>query len=316
MFNRGRIGPGGSRRPGRGLSGLAPVWQATGSLLGGLTLFGLAAAAWLLPAKSGLLEFSRAETAFLFTAPVSRRQLLLHKVMRSQLGSLLASIVVVAFFAPSSASARLQFAVAMWALLVSARVYFASVALTRARLSSPAGERRTAWLAVVTVAAAALIVFGAVVRQFAVQPAAGLSDLAVRPARTTATGLPAVVLWPFAALVRPLGASDVATYLTALAGSLAVLAATMLWLLSNADAFDLETGESSQGGRGHGPRRTAPRARATGWTLPLTGRPEGLFVWKNAMQTFRASDAGLLRVVVPVGLVLTGLSFAVMAAND
>jgi hypothetical protein len=38
-------------------------------------------------------------------------------------------------------------------------------------------------------------------------------------------------------------------------------------------------------------------------------------VWKNAMQTLRASDAGLLRVVVPVAVVLTGLSFAVMAAN-
>ena len=36
VFNRGRIGPGGSRRAGRGLSGLAPVWQATGSLLGAL----------------------------------------------------------------------------------------------------------------------------------------------------------------------------------------------------------------------------------------------------------------------------------------
>jgi len=315
VFNRGRIGPGGSRRAGRGLSGLAPVWQATGSLLGALALFGLAAAAWLLPAKSGLLEFSRAESAFLFAAPVSRRQLLLHKIMRSQLGSLLASIVVVAFFAPSSASARLQFAVAMWALLVSARVYFASVTLTRARLSSNAGARGAAWLAVVTVAAAVLIVFGAVVRQFAVQPAAGLSDLAVRLARTTGTGLPSIVLWPFAALVRPLGASDFATYLAALTGSLAVLAATVLWLLSNADAFDLEAGESSLQAAEAAARRTAPRARATGWTLALTGRPEGLFVWKNAMQTLRASDAGLLRVVVPVVVVLTGLSFAVMAAN-
>jgi len=51
------------------------------------------------------------------------------------------------------------------------------------------------------------------------------------------------------------------------------------------------------GRRSNGPaaRRTAPRARVTGWTLPLTGRPEGLFVLKNAMQTLRASDAGLLR---------------------
>jgi hypothetical protein len=123
------------------------------------------------------------------------------------------------------------------------------------------------------------------------------------------------VLWPFTALVRPLGAPDFETYLAALSGSLVVLAATMVWLLANADAFDLEAGESSLGAAETRARRTAPRARASGWTLSLRGRPEGLFVWKNAMQTLRASDAGLLRVAVPVAVVLTGLSFAVIAAN-
>jgi hypothetical protein len=316
VFNRGRIGQGGPRRPGRGVSGLAPVWRATGSLLGGLALFSLAAAAWLLPTKSGLLEFSRAEAAFLFPAPISRRQLLLHKVMRSQLGSLLASVVVVAFFAPASASGRLQFAVAMWALFVSARVYFASVALTRAQLSSSvASVRRAAWPAVVTVIVAVLVVFGAIVRQFVIQPATGLSDLAVRLARTTATGLPSVALWPFAALLRPLSAPDLPSYLVGLAGSFVVLATTMLWLLANADTFEPDAGESGLQAAEARARRTAPRARAVGWMLPLTGRPEGLFVWKNAMQTLRASDAGLLRVGVPVAVVLTGLSFAVMASN-
>ena len=317
VFNRGRGGPGGSRPPGRGLAGLAPAWQATGSTLGGLGLFALAAAAWLLPAKSGLLEFSRAEAAFLFPAPVTRRQLLLHKVMRSQIGSLLASIVVVVFFAPASASARLQFAVAMWAIFVTARVYFAGIALTRARLSSreTAPRHTAAWLAVAICVAAVLVVFGAIVRQFAAQPAASLPDLAVRLARTTATGLPAVLLWPFAAVLRPLAAPDLATYLAAVTGSFAVLAVTMLWMLAGAEAFDLESAESGVEGAEAAARRAAPRARAVGWTLPLTGRAEGLFVWKNAMQTFRASDTGLLRVGAPIAVALIGLSFAVMAAN-
>ena len=316
VFNRGRGGPDGSRRPGRGLAGLAPAWQATGSTLGGLGLFVLAAVAWLLPAKSGLLEFSRAEAAFLFPAPVTRRQLLLHKVMRSQIGSLLASIVVVAFFAPASASARLQFAVAMWAIFVSARVYFAAVALTRARLSSSeAAPRRRAWLAAAICVAAVAVVFGAIVRQFAVQPAASLPDLAVRLARTTATGPPAVLLWPFAAVLRPLAAPDLAAYLAALTGSFAVLLVTMLWMLAGAEAFDLELAETGAQGAETAARRVAPRARAVGWRLPLTGRAEGLFVWKNAMQTFRASDAGVLRIGVPIAVALTGLSFAVVAAN-
>jgi ABC-2 type transport system permease protein len=316
VFNRGRGGPDGTRRSSRGLAGLAPAWQATGSTLGGLGLFALAAAAWLLPAKSGLLEFSRAEAAFLFPAPVTRRQLLLHKVMRSQIGSLLASIVVVAFFAPASASKRLQFAVAMWALFVSARVYFAAVALTRTRLSSPeAASRRAAWPAVAVCVAATLVVCGAIIRQFAAQPAASLPDLVVRLARTTATGLPAVLIWPFAAVLRPLAAADLTAYLVALTGSFAVLAVTTLWMLSGAEAFDLESAESDAQGAETAARRAAPKARGVGWTLPLTGRAEGLFLWKNAMQSFRASDAGVLRVALPTAVALTGLSFAVMAAN-
>ncbi len=113
VFNRGGAG-GGPRGPGRGLAGLASAWQATGSSLAGLAVFALAACVWLLPARSALLQFSRAEAAFLFPAPLTRRQLLLHKILRSQIGSLIASVVVVALVAPASAAGRLQFAVAFW----------------------------------------------------------------------------------------------------------------------------------------------------------------------------------------------------------
>ena len=91
---------------------------------------------WLLPARSALLEFSRAEAAFLFPAPLTRRQLLLHKILRSQIGSLIASW-------SSSRSSRRRprrdGCSSPWrsgSFFVSARVYFAGVALTRVRLKS------------------------------------------------------------------------------------------------------------------------------------------------------------------------------------
>jgi hypothetical protein len=319
VFGRGRRSPGGAGRAGQGrsLAEAASMWQATGTSLAGLAVFVLAAAAWVLPMKSGLLEFSRAEAAFLFPAPVSRRQLLFHRVMRSQLGALIAAVVMVVIFSPSSGIGRVEFAVSMWAFFVTARVYFAAVALTRARLASPdAAVRRGAWPPIAILLAAVTVVGGAIVRQFAVQPAASASDLAVRLARTAATGLPAVVLWPFAAVLRPQLALGPAAFFTALAGSLAVLAVTTAWMLTSDDAFDLAAGESAgQQASEARSRMSAPRARGVGWTLPLTGRPEGLFVWKNAMQTFRASDAGLLRFVGPIFGAFIGLSFAVMAVN-
>ena len=51
-----------------------------------------------------LLEFSSAEIAFLFPAPVSSRQLLLHRIVRSQVGSLVAAMVMAFVLAPSSGS--------------------------------------------------------------------------------------------------------------------------------------------------------------------------------------------------------------------
>ena len=60
--------------------------------LGGVALLVVAAAAWLLPVDSGLLEFSDAELQFLFPAPVSRRQLLIHRMLRSQLGILFGAL--------------------------------------------------------------------------------------------------------------------------------------------------------------------------------------------------------------------------------
>ncbi len=40
--------------------------------------------AWALPGDSGGLEFSEAEIAFLFPAPLRRRDLLLYKIIRAQ----------------------------------------------------------------------------------------------------------------------------------------------------------------------------------------------------------------------------------------
>ena len=94
-------------------------------------------------------------------------------------------------------------------------------------------------------------------------------------------------------MLRPLAAPDAGAYLDR-AGRVvrAVLAATTPWMLSGADAFELAAaGESLRQPGDASARRSAPRARAVGWTLPLTGPAEGIFVWKNGMQMLRASDA-------------------------
>src|SRR5262245_21140567 len=61
---------------------------AAGPAAAGLLLMVLTTVGSALPVTSSLLVFSDAEIQFLFPAPVSRRQLLLHRILRSQLGIL------------------------------------------------------------------------------------------------------------------------------------------------------------------------------------------------------------------------------------
>jgi hypothetical protein len=100
---RGRRGREGDSRP---PIEVTTAWQAIGSSLAGLVVFVLALVAWALPGRPGLLEFSRAETVFLFPAPVSRRQLLVHRLVRSQVSSLIASLLMSLFLAPSAGFGR------------------------------------------------------------------------------------------------------------------------------------------------------------------------------------------------------------------
>ncbi|HKO58191.1 MAG TPA: putative ABC exporter domain-containing protein [Thermoanaerobaculia bacterium] len=82
---------------------------------------------WAFPGQSGGLEFSEAEIQFLFPAPVSRRQLLLYKLMRT-LPQLLITTSVMAFILRRGNFPGLFLAFA------TLNIYFMMVALARARL--------------------------------------------------------------------------------------------------------------------------------------------------------------------------------------
>ena len=186
---------------------------------------------------------------FLFPAPVSRRQLLVHRLVRSQVSSLVASLLMSLFLAPSAGFGRLRFAMAMWALFVTIRVYFAAVALTRAQFTSPRPSARlTAWLPVGFLVAGTVVVAVAIARQMALQPVASAADVLVRLAGATATGLPSLVLWPFIAILRPQLATSMTSFVPAMAGSLAVLAAVVAWMLANDSAFEIDRGRGGRTG--------------------------------------------------------------------
>jgi hypothetical protein len=82
---------------------------------------------WALPGQSGGLEFSEAEIQFLFPAPVSRRQLLVYKLMRGLPPLIITTLVM------SYVLRRGNFP-GLFLVFATLNVYFTMVALARARL--------------------------------------------------------------------------------------------------------------------------------------------------------------------------------------
>src|SRR4029077_19897391 len=119
-------------------------------------------------------------------------------------------------------------------------------------------------------------------------PVAGPRELIERIAAVSSSGLPRVVVFPFVALARPMFAEWPGGFLLSLVMASLVLAATTAWVLQSDATFEAATEEAARGKESSARGGKAKyRARASGWTLATTGRPEMIFAWKCAMQTFR-----------------------------
>jgi ABC-2 type transport system permease protein len=277
--------------------------RASGPALVGLAFLVLMALAWLIPSDSGLLDFTEPEVQFLFVAPVSRRQLLVHRMMRSQLSLLFAAIVPALFFPSASGVSRLKFAVSIWVVLLTMKIHFTGISLARASLSiHGAGARRRQWGPLAVMLAAIAIVGAAIARAFTATPLDGPFDALNRLGAVATTGLPHIILWPFMALAQPLFAAWPGPYLTTLALAVGVLLVNVAWVLKSDAAFQEATAQAAARRDAKKTRKMpAPRARVTNWTLALSGRPETMFVWKNTLQVVRETNVlSLLRYGAPL----------------
>jgi len=306
FFARFRVGRSGAARSGARSNALPPAlaaFVASGSTYAGLALLVVAAACWILPFDSGLLSFSEAEIQFLFPAPVPRRQLLLHRMLRSQIGMLFGALVI-GLITPSSTFgfSRLRTSIGVWVLFVTARIYFTAVTLARVRLGSGhARSRRVAWLAMGAMTLAVGVVAAEIARAYLQTPPAGAGEIVELLGRVAQSGWSRVVLWPFTAVTRPLFSAWPMPYLAALGWACAVLLAMAAWVLKSDEAFQEAVADAVERRSQEPARKGAAtyKVRSPGWTLAPIGRPETAFAWKAAMQTLRTVDkVTLLRAAV------------------
>jgi hypothetical protein len=313
---------GASRRRARGDQPPAAfaALTAAGPALAGLAIMAVGAASWILPFNSGLLEFSEAEMQFLFPAPVSRRQLLIHRMLRSQIGMLFGAVIIgLSVGVSASGFSRLRISIAVWLLLLIGKVYFTGVTLARVRLGAADGRiRRVAWLPLGVLAIALATVGTTLIRAYLAAPPASLLELVQLIGRAAGSGWARVALWPFAAVTRPLFSTAPQAYLLSLAGSLTVLTAVTLWVLLSDEAFQEAVAGIAER-RSQEPASvkgaTAYKVRSTGWTLAPAGRVETAFAWKAAMQTVRMVDRGAILRGVWIVVALTIVAASMGHAN-
>lgn len=307
------------RRAGRARTPILVVAAIRSAVPGiaGIGLLVVTVFAWILPFDSGLLDFSESEIQFLFPAPVSRRALLIHRLLRSQLGLLFSSLVAGVVMPSMSGFSRLRVAAAMWVLLTTGKVYFTGISLARARLTSGSARvRGVAWLPVVVLTAAFLVVARAALAAFDPPPAT-FQDVVIRIGSVTTTGLSAIVLWPFIALARPMAADWPGPYLRALASAGAVLLASIAWVLQSDATFEDAAATAAQRRAAEGQRRSTPyRVRSNSLPLAPSGRPELAFAWKAATQTLRAFGRVAMIRIAAVLFALTMVAVSLGRARD
>ena len=313
IFGRRRGRSTAARGAGRAAGTVSPslaAFASAGPALGGLALLALTVLVWILPGSSGLLTFSEAEIQFLFPAPVPRRQLLIHRMLRSQIGLLFAAVVVGVMTPSAAGFTRLRVSIAVWLLLVTAKVYFAGVSLARAKLASAqALARKVAWIPIAVLGSAVAIVVLSMTQAFAGAPPTSPIDLFGRINDVAGHGAARVVLWPFMALARPIFAEWPGPYLVSLVIAALVLAATVAWVLHSDQAFeDAAAAAAERRAAETKQTRASYSVRSGGWSLAAAGRPEVAFAWKGATQTLRLVDRrSLVRIVA--------LLFSLMAVS-
>jgi len=219
-------------------------WSGLLEPVGALLLFAAVALAWILPNSRAALAFTEAEVAFLFPAPITRRTLVHFKLIKSQLGILISSMILTLI------SNRWTFlggsmwvhAAGWWLIFSMYNLHRIGASFGRTRLLDFGVDARRRRI----VAVGALILLGLATwfwLRRTLPPISGddlLSPVSlVDDVKAVLASPPlAWVLLPFRLVVRPFLAGSLASFLTVLWPVLLLLAGHYLWVVRSDVAFE------------------------------------------------------------------------------
>ncbi|MCX6545992.1 MAG: hypothetical protein NTV05_16475 [Acidobacteria bacterium] len=297
----------GARRGTRGMPGLE-LLAGPIQVIGSVVLFAIAALAWAWPGVGKPIAFSRAEVQFLFTAPVTRRQLLHYRLIRSQLGLLISSAIITLFMRPSTLANSWMVLIGLWLIFTVVRLHLMGVALSRSSLAQHgrSGLLRQ-WVPLAVVFGAIGVLIETVIGGWPVLAASpDVQALFGELQRLGTTGAAGIVLWPFRTLAGLPLSSSPAAFASALPWALALVALNYAWVLRSDASFEEASAEHAEKRaleKGK-PKSVARGPIATPFRLGRTGPPETAILWKNLILVGRYLSARTLVRVVPIVIML------------
>jgi ABC-2 type transport system permease protein len=288
------------------------VWAV--AVLAGLVVFN-----WVFGSAETPFTFTLAETDYLFTAPLTRRQVIDFKLIRSQLALLISAAITGLFLSRGLLGGlRVFHILALWIVYATLQLHYGGMALLRASLAEQGltGLRRRL-VSLLVLSAVAVLGWWSLqphlprlVAAFTRDPAQGYAALAA----TMHSGILGVLVWPLEAVLGPLRATDAAAFATRLPAALLVFAGHYVWVVRSALAFEEAAVEHAvkvarriealRQGRSLGRPLRAPKAHGIRLPLAATGAPSAAIFWKNAVAAMR--DASPRTLILFTALIIGG----------
>ena len=255
---------------------------------------------WILPASRAAIAFTEAEITFLFPAPITRRTLVIMRLVKSQFALLLFSAFMTLLSGRFHLGSEVWMRIGGWWVIINTLNMHrlgASFALQRLRERGMADGKRRVLVVLVLVAFVALVEF---MRRSLPPPPdlatalRGGGEITNYIVQLLHTGPLRYVLAPFKLIVAPNFAHEGVTFLRALLPALGIMTLHFIWVVRADVSFEDASIEAAKkraaflAARGRGELRArgkSDKARTPLWRLRPTGFAPIAFIWKSLLKT-------------------------------
>jgi hypothetical protein len=259
---------------------------------GALVLFVIVLLAWIIPHERAALTFTEAEVAFLFPAPITRRNLIHYKLIRSQL-RIFFSVLLLTLFSRRFGGNPLIHALGWWLILSTLNLHFLGASFTRTLLLDRGisnWRRRLLVLGLAGVMAASVWLWAKQsLPEFNSAETANFNSLMNYLQRALTAGPALYLLFPFRLVVRPFLAPNAAAFVSVLPAALLIFLLHYLWVTHSDVAFEEASVAASQkfatriaaARSGNWQAARTLKAKRAWFTLAPSGPLPTALLWKN-----------------------------------